>query len=106
MAVVPKSSPDAEATTDLVHRMRDQAPEVAAAGGALYVTGQTAMAIDVADKLGDALPLFVGVIVLLALLLLAIAFRSVLVPLKAALGFLLSVGRAWAPQSGSSSRAI
>ncbi|SMF79048.1 MMPL family transporter [Streptomyces sp. Amel2xC10] len=92
MAVVPKSSPDAEATTDLVHRMRDQAPEVAAAGGALYVTGQTAMAIDVAGKLGDALPLFIGVIVLLALLLLAIAFRSVLVPLKAALGFLLSVG--------------
>jgi RND superfamily putative drug exporter len=92
MAVVPKSSPDAEATTDLVHRMRDQAPEVAGAGGALYVTGQTAMAIDVADKLGDALPLFIGVIVLLALLLLAIAFRSVLVPLKAALGFLLSVG--------------
>ncbi|MFI7872321.1 MMPL family transporter [Streptomyces salinarius] len=92
MAVVPKSSPDAGATTDLVHRMRNQAPEVTAAGGALYVTGQTAMAIDVADKLGDALPLFVGVIVLLALLLLAVAFRSVLVPLKAALGFLLSVG--------------
>ncbi|MFC8898298.1 MMPL family transporter [Streptomyces cinereoruber] len=92
MAVMPKSSPDAEATTDLVHRMRDRAPEIADAGGALYVTGQTAMAIDVADKLGDALPLFIGVIVLLALVLLAIAFRSVLVPLKAALGFLLSVG--------------
>ncbi|MFF9627304.1 MMPL family transporter [Streptomyces griseosporeus] len=92
MAVVPKSSPDAEATTDLVHRMRDQAPKVASAGGALYVTGQTAMAIDVADKLAEALPLFIGVIVLLALVLLAVAFRSVLVPLKAALGFLLSVG--------------
>ncbi|MFF9476957.1 MMPL family transporter [Streptomyces roseolus] len=50
MAVMPKSSPDAEATTDLVHRMRDQAPKVAEEGGALYVTGQTAMAIDVADK--------------------------------------------------------
>ncbi|MEU3609367.1 MMPL family transporter [Streptomyces sp. NPDC035033] len=92
MAVMPKSSPDAEATTDLVHRMRDQAPKVTDAGGALYVTGQTAMAIDVADKLGEALPLFIGVIVLLALVLLAIAFRSILVPLKAALGFLLSVG--------------
>ncbi|MFD6344351.1 MMPL family transporter [Streptomyces roseolus] len=92
MAVMPKSSPDAEATTDLVHRMRDQAPTIAGAGGALYVTGQTAMAIDVADKLGEALPLFIGVIVLLALVLLAIAFRSLLVPLKAALGFLLSVG--------------
>ncbi|MGW1202611.1 MMPL family transporter [Streptomyces cyaneofuscatus] len=106
MAVVPKSSPDAEATSDLVHRMRDQAPDVAAAGGALYVTGQTAMAIDVADKLGDALPLFVGVVVLLALILLALAFRSVLVPLKAALGFLLSVGASlgasvWVFQQGN-----
>jgi RND superfamily putative drug exporter len=92
MSVVPKSSPDAQATTDLVHRMRDQAPEVAGSGGSLYVTGQTAMAIDVAGKLGDALPLFIAVIVILALILLALAFRSVLVPLKAALGFLLSVG--------------
>lgn len=92
MSVVPKSSPDAQATTDLVHRMRDQAGEVAGTGGSLYVTGQTAMAIDVAGKCGDARPLFIGVIVVLALILLAIAFRSVLVPLKAALGFLLSVG--------------
>ncbi|MGC5004763.1 MMPL family transporter [Streptomyces sp. DT203] len=92
MGVVPKSSPDAQATTDLVHRMRDQAPKIADTGGSLYVTGQTAMAIDVAGKLGEALPLFIGVIVLLALILLAIAFRSILVPLKAALGFLLSVG--------------
>ncbi|MFD8206046.1 MMPL family transporter [Streptomyces sp. NPDC059695] len=92
MGVFPKSSPDAQATTDLVHRMRDQAPKIADTGGALYVTGQTAMAIDVAGKLGEALPLFIGVIVILALILLAIAFRSILVPLKAALGFLLSVG--------------
>ncbi|MFE5481134.1 MMPL family transporter [Streptomyces sp. NPDC056527] len=92
MGVVPKSSPDAQATADLVHRMRDQAPKVAEAGGALYITGQTAMALDVAGKLGDALPLFLGIIVILALILLAIAFRSILVPLKAALGFLLSVG--------------
>ncbi|MFE1437469.1 MMPL family transporter [Streptomyces sp. NPDC058739] len=92
MSVVPRSSPDAQATTDLVHRMRDLAPTVTATGGSLYVTGQTAMAIDVAGKLGDALPLFIAVIVVLALILLAIAFRSVLVPLKAALGFLLSVG--------------
>ncbi|MET7507052.1 MMPL family transporter [Streptomyces albidoflavus] len=92
MSVVPKSSPDAQATTDLVHRMRDEAPKVAESGGTLYVTGQTAMAIDVAGKLGEALPLFIGVIVVLALVLLAVAFRSILVPVKAALGFLLSVG--------------
>ncbi|MFD8929795.1 MMPL family transporter [Streptomyces mirabilis] len=92
MAVVPKSSPDAQATTDLVHRLRENATTVADAGGTLYVTGQTAMAIDVAGKLADALPLFIAIIVILALILLTIAFRSVLVPLKAALGFLLSVG--------------
>ncbi|MFC9473059.1 MMPL family transporter [Nocardia sp. NPDC056952] len=92
MSVVPKSSPDAEETTELVHRLRDKAPQVADAGGELYVTGQTAMAIDVAGKLGGALPLFIAIIVILALLLLTVAFRSVLVPVKAALGFLLSVG--------------
>ncbi|MFE2585826.1 MMPL family transporter [Streptomyces sp. NPDC059378] len=92
MAVVPKSSPDVQATTDLVHRLRQNSAAVAAAGGTLYVTGQTAMAIDVAGKLADALPLFIAVVVILALILLTIAFRSVLVPLKAALGFLLSVG--------------
>ncbi|MEV0685633.1 MMPL family transporter [Nocardia sp. NPDC050378] len=92
MSVVPETSPDAQATTDLVHRLRDLAPQVADSGGQLYVTGQTAMAIDVATKLGAALPLFIGVIVVLALILLTVAFRSVLVPLKAVLGFLLSVG--------------
>ncbi|MFJ9631822.1 MMPL family transporter [Streptomyces sp. NPDC101175] len=94
MAVVPRTGPDAQATTDLVHRLRDNAPTVAKAGGILYLAGQTAAAIDVAHKLADALPLFVAIIVLLALLLLTLAFRSLLVPLKAAVGFLLSVAAA------------
>ncbi|MDL2078460.1 MMPL family transporter [Streptomyces sp. GXMU-J15] len=91
IAVVPKTGPDAQATTDLVHRLRDHAPAVAEAGGTLYIAGQTAAAIDVSGKLSDAMPLFVALIVVLALILLTIAFRSLLVPLKAALGFLLSV---------------
>ncbi|MFF1306729.1 MMPL family transporter [Streptomyces sp. NPDC058307] len=91
VAVVPKTGPDARATTDLVHRLRADAPEVAKAGGTLYIAGATAAGIDVSGKLSDALPLFVAIIVILALILLTIAFRSLLVPLKAALGFLLSI---------------
>jgi len=91
VAVVPKTGPDAQATTDLVHRLRENAPEVAKAGGTLYIAGATAAGIDVSSKLFGALPLFVAVIVILALILLTIAFRSLLVPLKAALGFLLSI---------------
>ncbi|WP_260334491.1 MMPL family transporter [Streptomyces beigongshangae] len=91
ISVVPRTGPDAPATTDLVHRLRDNAPAVDRAGGTLYIAGATAAAIDVAGKLADALPLFIAIIVILALILLTIAFRSLLVPVKAALGFLLSV---------------
>ncbi|MFG2819132.1 MMPL family transporter [Kitasatospora sp. NPDC048365] len=89
--VVPRTGPDDPATADLVDRLRALAPDVAGHGGTLYVAGATAAAIDVSAKLADAMPLFVGVIVLLALVLLTVAFRSVLVPLKAVLGFLLSI---------------
>jgi RND superfamily putative drug exporter len=92
LGVVPKAGPDAPATTDLVNRLRDDVgPAVRQAHGTVYVAGATAAAIDISAKLSDALPLFIAIIVLLALILLTIAFRSVLVPLKAVLGFLLSI---------------
>ncbi|OON82981.1 MMPL family transporter [Streptomyces tsukubensis] len=92
LGVVPKTGPDATATTDLVHRMRDDATRpVDRAGGTAYVAGATAGAIDISAKLSGALPLFIAIIVVLALILLMIAFRSLLVPLKAVLGFLLSI---------------
>ncbi|MCW2528700.1 MAG: hypothetical protein JWM76_3560 [Pseudonocardiales bacterium] len=92
LSVIPKTGPDAKATTDLVHRLRnDDKQAVSAAGGTVYVAGSTATNIDVSAKLASALPLFVAIIVILAFILLAIAFRSILVPLKAVLGFLLSV---------------
>ncbi|WP_329333676.1 MMPL family transporter [Streptomyces sp. NBC_00663] len=105
LAVIPKTGPDAQATTDLVHRLRANATSVEKAGGTLYIAGQTAAAIDVAGKLSDALPLFIAIIVILALILLTIAFRSLLVPVKAALGFLLSVAASlgatvWVFQNG------
>ncbi|MFJ7116488.1 MMPL family transporter [Streptomyces albogriseolus] len=106
IAVVPKTGPDAQATTNLVHRLRENAATVEKAGGTLYIAGQTAAAIDVAGKLSDALPLFIAIIVILALILLTIAFRSLLVPVKAALGFLLSVAASlgatvWVFQNGN-----
>ena len=93
VSVVPKSGPDADATTNLVKRLR-KAPKqiVQQAGGSAYVTGTTAAAIDISAKLAAALPLFIGIIVVLALLLLLVAFRSILVPVKAIVGFLLTIG--------------
>ncbi len=93
LSVVPRTGPDDEATSDLVTRLRDQPRElVEQASGTPYVGGLTPTNIDVSAKLADALPLFIAVIMLLAVLLLMVAFRSVLVPLKAIVGFLLTIG--------------
>ncbi|WP_007026324.1 MMPL family transporter [Saccharomonospora iraqiensis] len=90
--VVPASAPSSPATEDLVHSMRDRADGITADTGAnVLVTGQTAMGIDVSDKLDAALLPYLALVVGLAFLLLMVVFRSILVPLKAALGFLLSV---------------
>ncbi|MGW3424749.1 MMPL family transporter [Streptomyces phaeochromogenes] len=92
VTVVPKSSPASEQTNDLVHTIRDQAQEVRTATGAqALVTGTTAMNIDVAAKFSAAMFPYLALIVGLAFLVLILVFRSILVPLKAALGFLLSV---------------
>jgi uncharacterized membrane protein YdfJ with MMPL/SSD domain len=92
LSVTPRTGPDAQATADLVNRMRDDdVPLVGKAGGTGYVAGATAADIDVSARLGSAFPLFVTVIVVVAFLLLMVAFRSLLVPLVAVVGFLLSV---------------
>jgi RND superfamily putative drug exporter len=93
VTVIPDSGPQDEATSDLVGELRDRAPGIAERTGAddVAVTGQTAVAIDVSDRLAEALLPFALVVVGLALVLLLLVFRSVLVPVKAAVGFLLSV---------------
>lgn len=90
---VPKSSPNSQETVDLVGEIRGTtAPAVLEDTGAeVVITGTTALNIDVSDKLGDALVPYLLVVVGLALLLLLLVFRSVWVPVKATLGFLLSV---------------
>ncbi|GGS05964.1 membrane protein [Streptomyces aureoverticillatus] len=92
LSVVPSSKPSGTETESLVHAIRDEAKTVKADSGAdVMVTGTTAMNIDVSQKLNDALLPYLALVVGLAFLLLIVVFRSVLVPLKAALGFLLSV---------------
>ncbi|MEV0907014.1 MMPL family transporter [Streptomyces hokutonensis] len=92
ISVVPKSSPSSQATVDLVSQIRDRGPALKSdTGSELMVTGTTALNIDVSNKLSGALIPYLGVVVGLALVLLLLVFRSILVPLKAALGFLLSV---------------
>jgi RND superfamily putative drug exporter len=93
VTVIPESGPQEEATNALVGDIRDLAPGLEQRTGTeIAVTGQTAVAIDVSDRLGDALLPFALVVVGLALVLLLLVFRSILVPIKAAIGFLLSVG--------------
>jgi RND superfamily putative drug exporter len=90
--VIPTAGPDDQATVDLVHTIREHAEAWQPSTGAtVYVTGATAVAIDVSDQLSDALLPYLLVVVGLALLLLLVVFRSVLVPLKATGGFLLSL---------------
>ncbi len=92
LQVIPKSGPSTEATTDLVKNLRNTIKPLATDGATISVTGNTAVGVDVSQKLTDALPIYLGLIVGLSFLLLLLAFRSILVPLKATLGFVLTIG--------------
>ncbi len=90
--VVPASAPDSEETKQLVEAIRDLAPAIEEDYDTpIAVTGTTAVGIDISNRLGAALLPFGVIVVGLSIVLLMIVFRSVLVPLKAAAGFLLSV---------------
>jgi RND superfamily putative drug exporter len=90
LQVVPSTGPSDPKTADLVHTIRH---EVAGTSSAVVsVTGLTAVGIDVSQKLTAALPIYLLLVIGLSFVLLMLMFRSVLVPLKAALGFLLTIG--------------
>jgi RND superfamily putative drug exporter len=105
--VTPKTGPASDETKELVEYMREKADTIPEKYGIeAYVTGTTALNIDTADTLAAALPKYIAVVIGLALLLLMVVFRSVLVPLKAAAGFLLSIAAAmgatvWIFQDGN-----
>ncbi|MCX2947330.1 MMPL family transporter [Lentzea sp. NEAU-D7] len=90
VTVIPKSGPDTVETEKLVADLRAELSGVE--GGKAYVTGATAVSVDVATSLDKALPIYLAVVVGLALVLLVLVFRSLLVPLVGVLGFLLTIG--------------
>lgn len=92
--VTPASGPSDDETKDLVAYFRDGGNQVALTESRRVdfgVTGTTAVQIDINKKLADAMPVYLSVVVGLSFVILMIAFRSVLIPIKATLGFLLSV---------------
>ncbi len=95
--VVPKGSPQDASTTTLVHRLRDNVVPDATKGSTLdvHVGGQTAIGVDLADTLGARLPYMFLAILVFSFVLLMLVFRSLLVPLKAVIMNLLSIGAAY-----------
>ncbi|MFD9195320.1 MMPL family transporter [Streptomyces phaeochromogenes] len=93
VSVVPASGPDSERTAKLLTDIRADRDGIERSTGTdINVTGTTAVNLDVAAKLTGALPVYCLLVMGLAVLLLTVVFRSLAVPLKAALGFLLSLG--------------
>jgi putative drug exporter of the RND superfamily len=96
ISVYPRSSPQSTATTRLVKRLRNDVipPLARQAHAAVYVGGATAIFIDFSGVLSSKLWLFIAVVVALSALLLAVVFRSLVIPLQAAVMNLLSIGAA------------
>src|SRR6476646_908695 len=95
--VISKSAPWADETVSLVEGLRDTTIPAALKGTAAhsYVGGQTAGYIDLATQIGDKLPLMIAIVVGLSFIVLLLAFRSLLVPIKAAAMNLISVAAAY-----------
>jgi RND superfamily putative drug exporter len=96
MQAYPATAPQAQGTTDLVHKLRDQVlPQFKDTFGTRpLVGGFTAGSIDFSGVLSSKLPLFIGIVVVLSALLLFVIFRSLVIPVQAALMNLLSIGGA------------
>lgn len=92
ISLIPKTGPTDVETRDLVHDLRDPDSSLASSNNiTLGVTGFTAINIDMSSKLSEAFPVYVGIIVILSLIILLLVFRSIIVPIKATVGFILSV---------------
>ncbi|MDQ0077190.1 MMPL family transporter [Arthrobacter oryzae] len=94
--VIPKEGPASASTVKVVSELRARNAEIRdATGVGIGLTGQTAGNVDVSTKLGDALPPYLAIVVGLSLILLLLVFRSIVVPLLATGGFLLSLAAAF-----------
>jgi len=100
MQVVPTTAPNSEATADLVRNLHERVIPNSLKGtsgdaGKVYIGGQTSTLIDLTDSLTGRLPIFIGLVILGAFVLLMMVFRSLFVPFKAAVMNLLSIGGAY-----------
>ena len=93
--VVPKSSPTAQDTEDLVNRLPGQIQPLVGNKVTVDVTGVTPAMIALSNRITDRLPYFIGAVILLSFLLIVVEFRSILVPLSGAVMNVLSVGAAY-----------
>ena len=92
----PDGGPEEQRTLAVAHGVRDVIRQVEDATGTdIGLTGLTAVQMDITEELAEAMPLYLTIVVGLAIVLLMVVFRSILVPLVAGLGFLLSVGAAF-----------
>lgn len=92
LSVIPSTGPTAAGTEKLVTDIRNHSNQLAGNSNvAVGLTGFTALEIDVSKKLADVLPSYVGTVLILSLLVLLLVFRSIVVPIKATLGFILSL---------------
>lgn len=97
ITVYPKSSPQSAATTDLIDRLRHATIPNALRNSQIhvYVGGVVAIFVDFGNALSSKLPIFIGSVVLLSFLLLMVLFRSIVIPLKAAVMNIFSIGAAF-----------
>jgi RND superfamily putative drug exporter len=96
------TAPQDKATTQLVHELRDKAipPVIAGSDVHSFLTGQPPAVVDFSDYMGQRLPIFIGAVLLLSFLLLMTVFHSVVVPLKAVIMNMLSIGAAFGAMVG------
>lgn len=90
--IVPTTGPSDEATVELIKKLRNEDTSLRESNVQLSVTGTTAIQTDIDQKMLDALLPYLGITVGLSFLILLVAFRSIMIPIKATIGFLLSVG--------------
>jgi RND superfamily putative drug exporter len=97
VVVIPPGAPQSEQTENLVNSLRTDVlpPAVQGTGETVLVGGQTAAFVDLGERIQDRLPLFIGAVVGLSFILLMMVFRSILVPLKAAIMNILSIAAAY-----------
>ncbi|WP_440857141.1 MMPL family transporter [Staphylococcus shinii] len=92
VSIIPEKGPNAKSTNDLVEDLRDYNDDAKNKYNFhTEIAGQSVVNIDMSQKLNDAIPLFASVIVVLAFVLLMVVFRSIIIPLKAVFGFILSL---------------